>query len=230
MTNFSYSDDKVERISSYRIIEEGGFYVGTITEAYDNASKSGAKCIRFTFQGLEGRANFDIYYQSGNGERLIGADMIAGGLLKVVGLNKIGSKPEIIKLYNFDSGAFEDTQKEVYPALYNRALGVVLQKVYYEKRDGSLGFRFDLVHFTDTTGRVASEIKANKEPTIFKKVPEDLFYDSANKETIPFKEYQKRMEQYNPQGYNSQGYNQNTFTQNNSQPLGSENEEDELPF
>lgn len=225
MASFSYSDDKVERISSYRIIEEGGFYVGAITEAYDDASKSGAKCIRFTFQSLEGRANFAIYYQSGNGERLIGADMIAGGLLKVVGLDKIGSKSEIIKLYNFDSGAFEDTQKEVYPALYNKALGVVLQKIYYEKRDGSLGFRFDLVHFTDTTGRVASEIRANKEPTIFKKKPEDLFYDSANKETIPFKEYQKRMEQYDPQGYNPQGYNQN-----NSQPLGSENEEDELPF
>ena len=76
MANFSYSDDKVERISSYRIIEEGGFYVGAITEAYDDASKSGARCIRFTFQSLEGRANFAIYYQSGNGERLIGADMI----------------------------------------------------------------------------------------------------------------------------------------------------------
>ena len=104
-------------------------------------------------------------------------------------------------------------------------MGVVLQKVYYEKRDGSLGFRFDLLHFTDTIGRTASEIRANKEPSIFKKKPEDLFYDGANRETIPFKEYQKRAEQYNPQGYN-----QNTFTQNNSQPLGSESEEDELPF
>lgn len=225
MANFSYSDDKVERIYSYKIIEDGGFYVGAITEAYDDTSKSGAKLIRFTFQGLEGKANFDIYYQNGKGERLMGADMIAGGLLKVVGLDKIGSKSGKVRVYNFDSGAFEDTQKEIYPALYNKALGVVLQKVYYEKRDGSLGFRFDLVHFTDTIGRTASEIRANKEPTIFKKKPEDLFYDSANKETIPFKEYQKRAEQYNPQGYN-----QNTFTQNNSQPLGSESEEDELPF
>lgn len=199
MASFNYSAEKTEALSDGSFINESGFYVGELIEAYEDISKGGAKFIRFTFQAPQGKANFDIYYTNRDGERIQGADIISGGLLKVLRLRGIKSVPGRVKIYDFELGEMVEQERETHPDILNKPLGVILQKVIYIKQNGEEGFYFNLKHFTDTTGATATELLHALEPKTYKFKPRDMFsFRRAGLKDIPYDEYLAKQKQYNP--------------------------------
>lgn len=224
MAKFSYSEEKTESLYSNNFINESGFYVGELIEAYGDISKGGANYIRFTFRCPVGIANFDIYYTNRDGKRTFGADIIAGGLLKVLGLKEISSQKGTVEVYNFETKQNEAVEKQIYRDILFKPLGVILQKVYFAKQNGDESYKFNLLHFTDTTGRTAIEMQNGNEPKMFKRKIIDMWdYRVDGMDSIPYEEYKKAMKKYDP-AY--QGFNEaKTF----GTPQDEEDEE-ELPF
>lgn len=147
-------------------ISATGYYTGHFTNAYLRHTDNGAVMVGFSFKSDEElTSNFEICTHGRDGKPTFGLDMLHAGLscLKVRSAKAVAG---VRKAYI--NGAEQDIQCEVYPDFINKPIGLILQKVEYEKQDGSgVGYRMELKHFIDpltkqTGGEVLNKDAAEK--------------------------------------------------------------------
>jgi hypothetical protein len=88
--------------------------------------------------------------------------------LKVRGID---ASKATVEEYDRDTNSMQPKNVEVYKALQDKPIGVLLQMEEYEKKDGSVGERPVFAGFFDpATEQVATEILDKKEPQILAKL------------------------------------------------------------
>jgi len=129
-------------------LSQGGVFSATITKAKISSLPSGVKGIEFAFDTTGGKCDFvKVMTKNRDGsENFNIAHIHALGVL--LGINELVVKDSQIS--NF----------------LDKQVGIALQREDYQKNDGSLGYKFNLLHFFDaTTMQTAREKHENKAPS-----------------------------------------------------------------
>ena len=156
----AYSFDKQAAIESEsNRIDSSGKYIGVFAKVKSIVASTGAKGIEFSFKSLTGQeANYlTIYTHNRNGEPIYGFKQLMA-IMACIGVRDIS--PEVANVTERDFSQNKDVQRQVelYPALMNQPIGLILQKELYTKNDNSDGSRMGMVGFFEAeTGRTAKE-------------------------------------------------------------------------
>lgn len=140
--NYSLDADKARNAGKGGYISSSGKYEGVFTEAKAVTAKTGTKGIEFAFENFDGQvASFmTIYTHRSNGESIYGEDMIHA-MMTCMQLREL---PEI---------------KGEYKAAEGKVIGLVLQREEYLKKDDTIGYKMNIVHFYNAgTKQMAEEI------------------------------------------------------------------------
>lgn len=145
-------------------ITENGKYIGIFTRAEHRVSKEGTQGIEFTFQAENGQsADFlQIWTLKNNGERISGFQMLMA-IMTCLQLRQLDAPIKQI-VEKWVDGKKDKHSAEVFPALMNKRIGLILQKEHYNKTNGSPADRMLIYMPFNEKGFTASEIleKANK--------------------------------------------------------------------
>lgn len=140
-------------------ITETGAYKGIITQAIDVTATKGTKGIEFSFKSDDGlTADYlSVWTVKADGTELSGNALIHA-VLMCVEVRGMASKPGIIT--RREDGKDVQVQADVFPELAGKRIGFVLAKAEYEKKDGTIGNKMEIVlPFEADTGRTADEKK-----------------------------------------------------------------------
>lgn len=159
-------DDQLATQAEGRVgarIETSGAYTGRFTLAKERIARTGAKGIEFTFESDEGQLAryLTLWVTRANGERMDYGYGLLSALMVILGLDRVESKPAVIDEWQADTGQWLPTQVEVFDALMNKPVGVLLQR---EEREweGRTQVGMRIVEFFDPRDRrTAAEILAN---------------------------------------------------------------------
>lgn len=159
-------DDQLATQAEGRVgarIETSGAYTGRFTLAKERIARTGAKGIEFTFESDEGQLAryLTLWVARASGERMDYGYGLLSALMVILGLNQIESKPAVIDEWQPDTGQWLPSQVEVFDALMNKPIGVLLQR---EEREweGRTQVGMRIVEFFDPRDRrTAAEILAN---------------------------------------------------------------------
>lgn len=159
-------DDQLATQAEGRVgarIETSGAYTGRFTLAKERIARTGAKGIEFTFESDEGQLAryLTLWVTRANGERMDYGYGLLSALMVILGLNQIESKPAVIDEWQPDTSQWLPSQVEVFDALMNKPIGVLLQR---EEREweGRTQVGMRIVEFFDPRDRrTAAEILAN---------------------------------------------------------------------
>jgi hypothetical protein len=160
---------KADSIGAY--LTEPGQYVGQFTRAENITSKvKGTKGIGFTFESGGQSTKFDVWTAKATGEPLQGMNLI-NAIMTCMSLKELPVSLGTVERYDYETKTTNKVQAEVFPALLGKDVGLVFQRVEYEKmRDGHLtgetGWRLELVApFRAADSFTSSEIwDRKKEP------------------------------------------------------------------
>lgn len=146
-------------VSSY--INETGPYVGVFKRAEAVVSKQKTDGIEFTFLSDDGRTCdfLNCWTYNEDGKELYGLKML-NALMACMRVRDIAPIEGSIR--DRDGNTKKTT---IFPELMDKPIGVLLQREEYEKNDGSIGFKFNIVgSYEAKSGMTASEIldKATK--------------------------------------------------------------------
>lgn len=144
-------------------IETSGAYTGRFTLAKERIARTGARGIEFTFESDEGQIAryLTLWVTRANGERMDYGYGLLSALMVILGLDQIESKPAVVDEWQADAGQWQPNQVEVFDALMNKPIGVLLQR---EEREweGRTQVGMRIVEFFDPRDRrTAAEILAN---------------------------------------------------------------------
>lgn len=159
-------DDQLATQAEGRVgarIETSGAYTGRFTLAKERTARTGAKGIEFTFESDEGQIAryLTLWLTRASGERMDYGYGLLSALMVILGLKQVESKPAVIDEWQPDTNQWLPTQVEVFEALMNKPIGVLLQR---EEREweGRVQVGMRLVEFFDPRDRrTAGEILAN---------------------------------------------------------------------
>lgn len=159
-------DDQLATQAEGRVgarIETSGAYTGRFTLAKERIARTGAKGIEFTFESDEGQLAryLTLWVTRANGERMDYGYGLLSALMVILGLDQVESRPAVIDEWQADTGQWLPTQVEVFDALMNKPIGVLLQR---EEREweGRTQVGMRIVEFFDPRDRrTAAEILAN---------------------------------------------------------------------
>lgn len=160
-------------------INETGKYIGVFTKAESivTPAPKNTKGIDFAFKADNGQTcRFALYTAKGDGTRInIGHSFVMAMLtcLQLRGIEPVRSR---FKKWDYDAGAEVETEGDLFPALQNKKVGVLLESEEYPKNDGSIGRRMVLAGiFQAETELTASEILDRKtSPVNLAKIVETL--------------------------------------------------------
>ncbi len=141
-------------------IETSGAYVGHFSLARERVAGTGTKGIEFVFETDEGQMarNLSLWLVRATGERIEYFHGLLSALMVCLGLKQIDTSTATLELWDRDQGGRVATQAEVFAALMNQPIGVVLQR---EEREweGQLQVSMKLIEFFDPADRsTATEI------------------------------------------------------------------------
>jgi hypothetical protein len=141
-------------------ITETGKYVGVFTKAKKVLSTKGTQGIEFTFQSNGGQTAdyLSVWTLNHSGEQIFGFKQLMAMMtcLKVRGID---ASKATVEEYDRDTNGMVQREVEVYAALQNKPIGVLLQMEEYEKKDHSVAERPVFAGFFDaSTEQVATEI------------------------------------------------------------------------
>jgi hypothetical protein len=142
-----------------RITESGG-YAGTFKAAFYEKNEKGTEAVHLMFESDAGQevGPLAIYTHKGDGTTLPGFNAL-NALMTCLKVRALESKRGKVDLYDFDSQKMVTKDKDVYPALVGKRVGLVLRREEYEKRSGEIGERMTLAASYDPDSRLmASEI------------------------------------------------------------------------
>src|SRR5690606_2180033 len=143
------------QVGTSNYVDESGKYIGEITLAESVTSKRGTEGIEISFLTREGQqANYlTLWTYNESSEALYGYKVLSA-LMTVMGVSRIEPKQGDIK-------DRDGNQRRViaFPALHKVPVGLVLQKEYYTKQDGTGGYKFNIiVPFNAQTELTAKEM------------------------------------------------------------------------
>lgn len=141
-------------------IETSGAYVGHFSLARERVAGTGTRGIEFVFETNEGQIAraLSLWLTRATGERIEYFHGLLSALMVCLGLKQVDSSEATVELWDRDQGGRVATQVEVFAALMNQPIGVVLQR---EEREweGQLQVSMKLVDFFDPADRsTATEI------------------------------------------------------------------------
>lgn len=157
MRSYDLNPEAAKQSEQGRITETGK-YSGTFTRAEAVTSEKGTEGIEFTFKDENGsEAGFlTLWTYNTEGRELFGFKVL-NALMTCMRVKQI--KPSQAVVEKWVDGAKQKVQTEVFNDLMNKPIGVLLQKEFYEKRDGSMGSKLNLTGcFEVSTQMTASEI------------------------------------------------------------------------
>lgn len=139
-------------------ISETGAYVGRFTRAEAVSSDKGTKGVEMSFEAND-KASADfltLWLVNGEGKEIWGHKQLMA-LMTCLRVKTINEQDALIE--KFVNGQKQKVKAIVYPELMDKPIGVLLQREEYQKRDGSIGHKFNLFGFFDPqTNLTASEI------------------------------------------------------------------------
>lgn len=155
MRSYTADPTAARQANANNYIDQSGKYIGVFTLAEAVTSKKGTEGIEFSFKSDEGQqANYlTLWTYNERGEALYGFKVLSA-IMTVMGVSELQPKQAIIKDANGQS-----RQVIGFPALHNKPVGLVLQKVLYTKNDGKDGYKFNIfAPFNAATELTAKEM------------------------------------------------------------------------
>ncbi len=163
MRSYDLNPEAAKQAEQSRITETGK-YSGVFTRAEAVESEKGTEGIEFTFKAEDGgEAGFlTLWTYNVDGKELFGFKVL-NALMTCMRVKQI--KPAQATIEKWIDGNKQKVTATIFPDLMNKPIGVLLQKEFYEKRDGTTGSKLNLTgSFEASTEMTASEIlsKATK--------------------------------------------------------------------
>lgn len=137
-------------------ISESGAYTGILTLAKHIVANSGSQGIEFAFQADDGATAkyLRLYTAKADGTEIFGHGIVLSAMT-VLRLRELDSETVTIEEWDRNANAHVPIEVEMYSALCNKPIGIVLQKVL---KDGDK-FSMNIAGFFDAKTRfTASEI------------------------------------------------------------------------
>lgn len=145
-------------------ITEPGAYVGTFRAAWYEKNENGTEAVGFFFVSEQGQeaGPLMLYTHNGEGKELPSYKTL-NALMACLRIRKMEVKVGKVSFYDFDARADVARDKETYPGLINKRIGVVLQGEEHEY-NGETKKRLQFIApFDAETRRMAAEILDSKE-------------------------------------------------------------------
>lgn len=153
-------------------INETGKYVGMFTKAKKVSSKQGTQGIEFSFEANNGQSAdyLTVWTINNEGKQIYGYKQLMA-LMTCLKVRSIDAKAGEVEEYDSTAKQMVKHQAEIYPALMNKPIGVLLQMEEYEKKDSSIGEKASFAGFFDPqTEQVAVEILEKSEARVLEKL------------------------------------------------------------
>lgn len=155
MRSYTVDPNAARQANANNYIEETGKYIGHIVTAEATKSRNGTDGIEISFKSNAGQmANFlTLWTYNAEGKDLYG--------LKVFNALMVCAELQSITPQQSTITDATGTQRAatIFPELSNRPIGLVLQKEFYTKNDGSDGSRFNIyAPFHPQSEKMAKEI------------------------------------------------------------------------
>lgn len=153
-------------------INETGKYIGMFTKAKKVSSKQGTQGIEFSFEANNGQTAdyLTVWTINSEGKQIYGYKQLMA-LMTCLKVCSIDAKMGEVEEYDTAAKQMITHQAEIYPALMNKPIGVLLQMEEYEKKDSSVGTKPTFAGFFDPqTEQVAVEILEKSEARVLEKL------------------------------------------------------------
>lgn len=145
-------------------IDQTGKYVGTLTRVEIVASKQGTEGVEFSFKADDGSsADFlTLWTYNAKGEALPSLKTL-NAMMTVVRVKSLTPTSGQVEKWDSTSGQRGKFSATIFPELTGKHIGLLLRREEYEKQDGSIGAKVNIVGCFDPESELtASEILARK--------------------------------------------------------------------
>lgn len=162
--NYKLEKEAAIKATGSSRITETGAYVGKFTRAEAIESQYGTKGIEFSFvDENDNTADFlTLYTVKSNGEKISFGYNQVMALMTCLKVKEIEKSFGMVSKYDFKSNQVKQQRAEIYPALMNKDIGLLLQAEEYQSNDGSAKTRMVIAGFFEAaTGLMAKEILEN---------------------------------------------------------------------
>jgi len=152
-----------EANSGGKRITEPGVYVGTFRAAWAETNDKGTESVGLFFQSEQGQeaGPLMLYTHNGSGKELPSYKTL-NAIMACLKVRKLEAKPGKVSFFDFDTHSDVLRDKETYPALVGKRIGIVLQGEEQEYQ-GEMKKRLQLAApFCAETRRMAAEILDQK--------------------------------------------------------------------
>lgn len=148
-----------EANSGSKRIKDSGAYIGTIKFAWSETNDKGTESVNLFFVSDNGQeaGPLALYTHKGDGTPLPSYNTL-NAILRCAGVRTINAKKGPVELWNFDTRAVETKQKDVYPELTGKPIGLLLQREEYVGQNGPKERLIIYGAFQPKTRLVAKEI------------------------------------------------------------------------
>jgi hypothetical protein len=157
-------------------ISETGKYIGQFTKAKKVISNQGTEGIEFSFES-ETKQTADyltVWTINKDGKQIFGFKQLMA-LMTCLRVRNIEEKAGEVEEYDSVAKQMVMHKAQIYPALMNKKVGVLLQMEEYEKKDKSIGARATFAGFFDPeTEQVAIEVLEKRNAEILPKLVSQL--------------------------------------------------------
>lgn len=138
--SYTADPDAARQANANNYIDQSGKYKGVFTLAEVVSSQKGTEGIEFSFKSDdEQQANYlTLWTYNERGEALYGYKVL-NAIMTVMGVKELTPKQG-----NLPDKDGTTRQVLAFPALHNKPVGLVLQKVLYTKKDGKDGYKFNI--------------------------------------------------------------------------------------
>lgn len=160
MRSYNLNEQSASAAGMSSYINESGAYLGVMTKAEAITSKKETEGVEFTFVTDDGRtANYlQLWTHNKDGGELYGLKVL-NAVMAVLNVRSI--TPTQATLKDFEGTPY---RAMVYRELMDKPLGVVLQREEYEKTQGGIGHKLNLVMpYEASTGRTAGEMLSRRD-------------------------------------------------------------------
>lgn len=153
-----------EATSGGKRITEHGHYKGKFKFAWAETNQNGTESVNFIFESDTGQqaGPLPLYTHKGDGTELYSFKTLQA-IIGCLRLKGIKPQPGSVTLWDYDAKSEVSKQKDIFPALMGRPVGVILTTEDYVGNDGKQRTRLLLSGaFTADTEQMANELDRNE--------------------------------------------------------------------
>lgn len=145
-------------------IDQTGRYVGTLTRAEAVTSRQDTEGVEFSFKTDDGStADFlTLWTYNAKGDALPSLKAL-NAMMTVARVRALTPTKGIVEKWDASAGQRMKMDATIFPELTNKRMGLLLQREEYEKNNGEIGTKMNIVGCFDPESELtASEILAQK--------------------------------------------------------------------